>query len=112
MQSAPPKAAAPPPAASSSSRSTGGYQAPASLPSGTKIKVKCYYKDTRVVQIEDGITFTELSKRIQEKFDGTKLKLKYKDEDGDQVLLVDQDDMDMALSMPDAAAGKMELWCS
>jgi len=38
-------------------------------------------------------------------------KLKYKDEDQDMVLLTDQEDLDLVLSFPDAAGGKMELWC-
>lgn len=54
---------------------TSGFQAPAPLASGTKIKVKCHFKDTRVVLIEEGIKFDELLKRVQEKFDGSKVKV-------------------------------------
>jgi len=40
-----------------------------------QIKVKCHFKDTRVVLIEEGIKFDDLQKRVQEKFETSKLKV-------------------------------------
>lgn len=80
----------------------------------TKIKIKCYHKDTRVVLVSANIKYPDLIKRIQEKFAiGASLQLKYKDEDGTLVTMIDQDDLEMAISMvPDAPTetGRMEIW--
>jgi len=40
-----------------------------------QIKVKCHFKDTRVVLIEEGIKFDDLQRRVQEKFEATKLRV-------------------------------------
>lgn len=89
-----------------------GFQS-SQLPPGSKIKVKCHFKDTRIVLIEEGIRFDDFSKRVQEKFDGVGFaKIKYRDEDQEMITLTDQDDLLMALTTPDALSGKMEIWCS
>lgn len=63
--------------------------------------------------VSANIRYPDLIKRIQEKFAiGASLQLKYKDEDGTMVTMIDQDDLEMAISMvPDAATdtGRMEV---
>ncbi|CAG8580513.1 13277_t:CDS:10 [Cetraspora pellucida] len=82
----------------------------------SKIRVKCYYKDKtpRAIMVPTNIAYEELSKRIQEKFSlNNPLKMKYKDEDGTMVMMGDQEDLEMALSiipMSTSDVGKMEVW--
>ncbi|CAG8454923.1 2005_t:CDS:10 [Funneliformis mosseae] len=80
----------------------------------TKIKIKCYHKDTRVVLVSASIIYSELIKRIQEKFTiEASLQLKYKDEDGSMVTMIDQEDFEMAISMiprTSSDIGRMEIW--
>jgi len=46
------------------------------------------------------INYSELIKRIQEKFSiEASLQLKYKDEDGSMVTMIDQEDLDIIMSM-------------
>eukprot|EP00732_Lithocolla_globosa_P001959 Lithocolla_globosa_v1_NODE_1135_length_2844_cov_18.474364.p2 type:complete len:423 gc:universal NODE_1135_length_2844_cov_18.474364:1554-2822(+) len=66
--------------------------------SGTKIKVKCHYKDTRIVMMDDNVMFRDFSTKLSEKFDGAKLRFKYKDEDGDMVLISDDEDLSLAFT--------------
>ncbi|KAG5462267.1 MAG: hypothetical protein BJ554DRAFT_5431, partial [Olpidium bornovanus] len=80
------------------------------------LKVKCHYSDTRVVVVNLNATFAQLSERIQQKFCAPKpLILKYKDEDGELVLMTDQEDMDLArgihLGSSGGSASKLEVWC-
>jgi hypothetical protein len=63
--------------------------------------------------VSANIRYPDLIKRIQEKFAiDASLQLKYKDEDGTMVTMIDQDDLEMAILMvPDAASdtGRMEV---
>ncbi|RIB16941.1 hypothetical protein C2G38_2089552 [Gigaspora rosea] len=82
----------------------------------SKIKVKCHYKDKtpRAIMVSPNIAYEELSKRIQEKFSlNNPLKMKYKDEDGTMVMMGDQEDLEMAISiipMSNSDVGRMEVW--
>jgi len=58
--------------------------------------------------VDENTSYDEFVKKIQTKFDGARLKLKFKDEDGDFVQITDEDDLQLALS---SSAGKMEVWC-
>jgi len=83
-----------------------------SMPS--KIKVKCHHKDTRVVMVPSSIIYDDLMQRIQEKFGETyRLNVKYKDEDGEEVMMTDQEDLEMAFSLVNivGSIGRLELWC-
>ncbi|CAG8442833.1 9270_t:CDS:2 [Ambispora leptoticha] len=80
-----------------------------------KLKVKCYYKDTRVILVPASIKFNELTQRIQEKFSSsTPLLFKYKDEEGEMVMLTDQEDLEMVIELISSTTsdkiGRMELW--
>ena len=59
------------------------------------------------------IRYPDLVKRIQEKFAiDASVQLKYKDEDGTMVTMIDQDDLEMAMSMvPESTSdtGRMEV---
>ncbi|CAG8550770.1 4741_t:CDS:2 [Racocetra fulgida] len=91
-------------------------QSSESLKIVSKIRVKCYYKDKtpRAIMVSTDIAYEDLSKRIQEKFSlNNPLKMKYKDEDGTMVMMGDQEDLDMAISIIPMSAtdvGKMEVW--
>lgn len=65
--------------------------------------------------VSANIRYPDLIKRIQEKFAiDTSLQLKYKDEDGTMVTMIDQDDLEMVISMvPDSPTdtGRMEVNC-
>ncbi|ORY03906.1 hypothetical protein K493DRAFT_334129 [Basidiobolus meristosporus CBS 931.73] len=87
------------------------------IPKG-KLKVKCHYKDTRVILVDQNVTFQVLLSRIQEKYDMVDrvLKLKYRDEDDELVLITDQDDLNMARGLLDdhsnaTLSDRLELWC-
>ncbi|KAJ9050199.1 hypothetical protein DSO57_1016530 [Entomophthora muscae] len=97
----------------------------APVPRG-KMKIRCHFNDTRSLMVDAAIRFEELQTKIQEKFSSeVPLKLKYKDEDEELVLITDQEDLDMALaslcvnsdgtmSHLDPGSGfdgRFELWC-
>ncbi|CAG8629391.1 235_t:CDS:10, partial [Paraglomus brasilianum] len=72
-----------------------------------KIRIRIYYKDTRALLIPPTITFPDLIKRIQDKFQITNsINLQYKDEDNEMVMMIDQEDLEMAL--PYAESGRMD----
>ncbi|KAK5169740.1 uncharacterized protein LTR77_005718 [Saxophila tyrrhenica] len=83
-----------------------------------KVRIKVHAEDMRYVMTTPDVTYPQLAEQIRGKFGlGVEFKLKMKDEDGDLVVLGDQDDLDMALSICKSAAakekadmGKMELW--
>lgn len=89
----------------------------------TSLKVKCHYKDTRVLIADPMITFSQLAERIQQKFNSpVPLRLKYKDEDDEFVIMTDQEDMDIARgilrsgprtpsSISHPSVDKLEIWC-
>ncbi|KAI9489506.1 hypothetical protein BDB00DRAFT_610980 [Zychaea mexicana] len=88
-----------------------------------KIKIKVHYHDTRILLVPSDILFTELLTRVRAKFNvvaSQDLRLQYKDEENVMVLMIDQDDLNMAryLSRSRNAATskhptleKLELWC-
>ena len=74
---------------------------------GGKIRIKCHYKDTRMLQVEKGGTLDELLGRVSAKFSiDSSFQLKYKDEDGDLVTIHGNEDLRMATS----SASKIEVW--
>lgn len=88
-------------------------------PEVRKIRIKVHAEDMRYVMTTPAATYEELSEQIGKKFGLERglFKLKMKDEEGDLVMLGDQDDLDMAVGICKASAqkeraemGKMELW--
>jgi len=75
--------------------------------SGPKIKVKCHFGDTRIVMIDDSTGYRELLRRVREKFTNSQLLLRYKDDDGDLIMMADDEDLSTALSLLD---GKLEVY--
>lgn len=79
--------------------------------SGNVLRVKCHYNDTLVVVCDLNVTFSELVSKIQQKYNSPKpLRLKYKDEDQELVLMTDDDDLEFARSIvrrPD----RLDVWC-
>ncbi|KAJ3277235.1 hypothetical protein HK104_003522, partial [Borealophlyctis nickersoniae] len=64
-----------------------------------QIKVKCHFTDTRIILVPTNVTFEELVYRVQDKFKQDQpLKLKYKDEDEEMVLMTDQEDLEVAIA--------------
>ncbi|CAJ0760058.1 17270_t:CDS:2 [Entrophospora sp. SA101] len=67
-----------------------------------------------IVMVAADISYSELLKRIQEKFaSDSSFNLHYKDEDGEKVRMTDQEDLDMAVSLiPKSTSeiGRMEVW--
>ncbi|KAI0219010.1 hypothetical protein L0F63_002783 [Massospora cicadina] len=103
-----------------------GARPRAPVPRG-KMKIKCHFTDIRSLMVYADIRFEDLQVKVQEKFAAdAPLKLKYKDEDDELVLITDQEDLDMALaslcinsdgtmSHLDPGSGfdgRLELWCS
>ncbi|KAL9547480.1 hypothetical protein MBANPS3_006146 [Mucor bainieri] len=100
---------------SSTSTSTIGStsSSSSSLNSG-KIKIKIHHTDTRILMVSNQITFSELKARIQEKFNEPgPIRLQYKDEVDEMVLMIDDDDLRMArqLNKMSNECEKMEIWC-
>ncbi|KAI8808219.1 hypothetical protein BJ742DRAFT_772214 [Cladochytrium replicatum] len=77
-----------------------------------KIKVKCHYKDTRMVMMPFDVTFQSFKNRVKEKFGLRDVKLKYRDEEGELVLMTDQEDMDVAFDVAGLTDGsdRFEVW--
>jgi hypothetical protein len=98
--------APPPPAAAAAAA------APAAI---GQIRVKCHHRDVRVVLVDATVTQAALVAEVAAKHAcaPATLRLRYQDEDGDRVLLTDDEDLAMALAATNAVAtGKLELWCS
>ncbi|KAJ3296063.1 hypothetical protein HDU76_006768, partial [Blyttiomyces sp. JEL0837] len=66
-----------------------------------KFKIKCHYNETlRIIVVPPNVTFDDLSSRIQKKFGSPQpLKLKYRDNDNEMVLMTDQEDLEIAFEM-------------
>ncbi|KAG0171764.1 hypothetical protein DFQ30_000447 [Apophysomyces sp. BC1015] len=85
--------------------------------SGGKIKLKVHYTDTRILMVPSNITFEDLLNRVREKFNAPMtMRLQYKDEDEEFVLMIDEDDLKMArqinrIRSGDSGVEKMEIWC-
>ncbi|KAI9282381.1 hypothetical protein BC943DRAFT_382327 [Umbelopsis sp. AD052] len=98
-----------------------GPSSVSSQTSGPKIKIKVHYRDTRMLVVSAYISFHGLLEKIHEKFDvSSTLRLQYKDEDDELVLMIDQDDLDLARQISRAqtkpskenpVVEKLELWC-
>ncbi|ORZ17651.1 hypothetical protein BCR42DRAFT_412238 [Absidia repens] len=85
---------------------------------GSKIKIKVHYTDTRVLLVASTITFDALISRVREKLHApAHTRLQYKDEDNEMVLMIDDDDLQMARQIykvrnnQDLGVEKMEIWC-
>jgi hypothetical protein len=85
---------------------------------GGKIKIKVHYNDTRVILVPSTTTFDELIHRVRDKLHAPPhTRLQYKDEDNEMVLMIDDDDLQMARQIhrvrhtQDLGVEKMEIWC-
>ncbi|KAF3926146.1 hypothetical protein ABW21_db0201856 [Orbilia brochopaga] len=97
----------------------GGGESNRRAPDVKKIRVKIHCGDeTRLTEIAPNIGFAEFSFKLKEKL-GMKRACKFKvmDEDGEQILVADQEDLDIQLAAGKKAAkraksekGKMEIW--
>ncbi|CAO3703425.1 unnamed protein product [Rhizopus stolonifer] len=82
-----------------------------------KLKIKVHYNDTRILLVSNTITFEQLTAKIQEKFSSpASILLKYKDEEDELVLLIDDDDLQIARhasrrTNSQNGLEKLELWC-
>ncbi|TPX67094.1 hypothetical protein SpCBS45565_g03999 [Spizellomyces sp. 'palustris'] len=82
-----------------------------------KVKVKAHYTDTRILLVPYTISHTELMDRIQQKFKTGALRLKYKDDDGEMVMITDQEDLEVAFAVSgmewgsEGGTGRMEVYC-
>lgn len=91
-----------------------------SLHSLKKLKVKCHSTDTRILLASIDINFQELKMKISEKFDTDPdtIQLSYKDEEQERVLIVDDEDLEMARQINQAKSlvqqhpsmEKLEIW--
>lgn len=67
-----------------------------------KIKVKCYRDDgdTFAVMLDEiNCSYRQLHNRVAEKCGTERFRLKYKDDDGEYVLMADDEDLDMAIAV-------------
>jgi hypothetical protein len=83
-----------------------------------RIKIKLHHTDTRIMLVPNTVMFDELKLRIREKIGvPPSLRLQYKDEDDEMVLMIDDDDLMMARQISksqmaeNGGVEKMELWC-
>ncbi|KAJ3191352.1 hypothetical protein HK101_007853 [Irineochytrium annulatum] len=83
---------------------------------GDKVKVKCHLGEVvRIIAVPADIEFGTFSKRIQGKFGSdARLKLKYRDESGEMILVTDQEDLEIAFEsgLTGDNGDRLELWCS
>ncbi|EPB86608.1 hypothetical protein HMPREF1544_06584 [Mucor circinelloides 1006PhL] len=84
-----------------------------------KLKIKCHYTDTRILLTSTDVDYQELKLRIAEKFrtNPDTIQLAYKDEEDEKVLIIDDEDLDMARQINRArhqhkqsAVEKLEIW--
>ena len=77
-----------------------------------KIKVKCHFKETRLLLFEKtDFSLLTLQHKISSKYEVSHFKIKYKDDDGDLITVCDQEDFDLMLKLNVQDRNKMELWC-
>ncbi|KAI8372778.1 uncharacterized protein BYT42DRAFT_518823 [Radiomyces spectabilis] len=79
-----------------------------------RLKIKVHHTDTRILLVPSTITFDDLLLRIREKFKAPPtMRLQYKDEDDEMVLMIDDEDLNMARQINRLRNGmeKMEIWC-
>ncbi|KAI9494742.1 hypothetical protein BDB00DRAFT_816886 [Zychaea mexicana] len=81
-----------------------------------KIKIKVHYSDTRILLMPTHVTFDELLHKVRHKFNAPpSLRLQYKDEDDEMVIMIDDDDLSMARQICRMRNGsspeRMEIWC-
>ncbi|KAJ3154896.1 hypothetical protein HDU86_004601, partial [Geranomyces michiganensis] len=110
----------PPPTESASARATIPR---AGSPTGTvstvadKVKLKAHYQTTRILLLPTVIRLPDLIDRLQDKFGlpaHQRFQLKYKDEDGAIVTIVDQEDLEVAWAVQGVEwgeGGRVEVWC-
>jgi len=85
----------------------------------TKIRVKIHYQDdVRGMTLSPEVPFQEFVEKVATKFSKSArtIRLKFKDEDGSRVSLMDESDYDLALETARESAkgkpeGKLEVWC-
>ncbi|KAI8137150.1 hypothetical protein BJV82DRAFT_547468 [Fennellomyces sp. T-0311] len=81
-----------------------------------KIKIKVHYSDTRILLMSTTVTFDELLHKVRHKFNAPPtLRLQYKDEDDEMVIMIDDDDLSMARQicrMRNGSPERMEIWCT
>ncbi|KAK4516063.1 uncharacterized protein ATC70_011024 [Mucor velutinosus] len=84
-----------------------------------KLKTKCHYTDTRIVLTSTDVNYQELKSRIAEKFkiNSKSIQLAYKDEEHEKVLIIDDEDLDMARQinrarhqLKQSVVEKLEIW--
>ncbi|KAJ3095928.1 hypothetical protein HDU97_006353 [Phlyctochytrium planicorne] len=100
-------------------RNTAMSNSSSNMSSGDKLKIKCHFTDTRMLLVPVTITFDELYNRIVKKFNPPgNLRIKYKDQDNELVMITDQEDWEVALEMGGIEYGvvggdkdRFELWC-
>ena len=82
-----------------------------------KIKIKVHFVDTRILLVPNAISFDELKFRVRDKFNAPPtIRLQYKDEDDEMVLMIDDDDLFMARQVSHNRSNqsdieKIEIWC-
>ncbi|KAK6361778.1 hypothetical protein TWF730_005494 [Orbilia blumenaviensis] len=86
-----------------------------------KIKLKIHFEDDLIaIMITPDISYKDFTGRVMDKLKlGSEGKIRFKDEDGHQVLLGDQEDLDGAIDICERVArktsnpvGKIEVWVS
>lgn len=87
-----------------------------SLSSSPKIKCKVHYTDCRILLVPAHTTFDEFLNRIRTKLNAPDVRLQYKDEDDELVLMIDDDDLHMARQIARVRASpdgveRLEIWC-
>ncbi|KAG2216705.1 hypothetical protein INT45_013628 [Circinella minor] len=101
----------PQPSLSSTSSST-------SKDTTNKIKIKVHFSDTRILLMSTHVTFDELLHKVKTKFNApSTLRLQYKDEDEEMVIMIDDDDLNMArqicrMRTNSSNPERMEIWCT
>lgn len=70
------------------------------------VKIKAYFLDCRIIKCDKSITFSELKRKLREKFKESRLRFKYKD--GNTMAVMHNDD-DLLEAIGDAKV--IELFC-
>ncbi|KAJ3111962.1 hypothetical protein HDU96_005101 [Phlyctochytrium bullatum] len=113
-------------AAIMSRRNTTTSFATTSSAAGDKLKIKCHYGDSKILlAVPTNLAFEDLQFRAAKKLGlnpNVPIRFKYRDADGEMVMMTDQEDMEVAFEMagidfmhPSGSVGagndRFELWC-
>jgi hypothetical protein len=76
---------------------------------GNKIKIKIHFNDTRMIFVPADVYYDEMKTLVRQKLRNEKVEVKFVDEDGEKIVMTNDDDLDEAIECSKDPR-KLELW--